>query len=460
MNAVAVLNEVAETFSRYVALPDGAADALALWCAHTHVFDVFDCSPRLSISSPDKRCGKTTLREVISLFVARPVLAENLTVAVLFRLIESNRPTVLADECDSWLRDNGDLRGMLNSGHRRTGKAYRCQGEGHAVRAFDVFAPVVLCGIGALPGTLHDRSIVIRLKRAKRDELQKRFDSRRTQHEQELCQKLVRFCADNRAALEACDPVLPPGLFNRLADNWRPLFAIANIAGGHWPQRMAVAFAKLTSNEDIDAQGIGVMLLADIQKVLHEKKKERIFSKALVDELCRMADRPWPEAHRGKPITETWLARRLRPYDVHSKDLRIGQGRAKGYEAADFAEAFERYLYSLRESKRDNVTSPINKGSDESFKRDGVEACHGTGTHESPENIDLSRCHASNSTRASLPFMITRKMDHDLRTLGYSGDEINKLTPAQAGIILERRQRSEKPTRSVSIIHGDGWIAA
>lgn len=460
VNAGEVLNELAETFSRYVALPDGAADALALWCAHTHVFDIFDCSPRLNISSPDKRCGKTTLREVISLFVPRPVLAENLTVAVLFRLIESKKPTVLADECDSWLRDNEELRGMLNSGHRRTGKAYRCQGEGHAIRAFDVFAPVVLCGIGALTGTLHDRSIVITLKRAKLGELRQRFDSRRTQDEQELCRKLARFCFDNCAALEACDPVLPPGLFNRLADNWRPLFAIADVAGGDWPQRVAVAFTKLTSNDDIDAQGVGVMLLADIRQVFSDAKTERIFSKVLVATLCAMTDRPWPEARNGHSISEVWLANHLKNFCIKPKTLRIGpKQRAKGYELVDFIEAFERYLPAPEISSRDIVTGQQKMASDEFTTRDNKESCHVIEEHESVENIDVSRCHASCSTTASVPFMITRKMENELRSLGYSADEINKLTPWQAGAILKRRQRSGNATRSVPIIHGDGWVA-
>src|SRR5207302_11302627 len=114
-----------------------------------------------------------------------------------------------------------------NSGLRRRGQAVRCEGETNKVRAFNVFAPVVLCGIGTLPGTLHDRSIVIRLERAKLGELSKRFDSRRVESEKELCRKLARFMADNTAALETCEPTLPECAFNRLADNWRPLFAIA-----------------------------------------------------------------------------------------------------------------------------------------------------------------------------------------------------------------------------------------
>jgi hypothetical protein len=108
--------------------------------------------------------------------------------------------------------------------------------------------------------------------------------------------------------LEACDPVLPSGAFNRLADNWRPLFTIAEIAGGDWPGRAADAFTKLTGKEDTDAQGIGTMLLADIRQAFSENHAERIFSKSLVETLCAMSDRQWPEAHRGKPIIETWLA--------------------------------------------------------------------------------------------------------------------------------------------------------
>jgi putative DNA primase/helicase len=128
VNGADVLDEAAMTFSKFVALPVGAADALALWVAHAHAFASFICSPRLNVSSPEKGCGKTTLRDVVAVMVPRPLLTENLSVAVLFRVIEAHKPTILADECDSWLRDNEELRGMLNSGHRRGGQALRCVG--------------------------------------------------------------------------------------------------------------------------------------------------------------------------------------------------------------------------------------------------------------------------------------------------------------------------------------------
>jgi putative DNA primase/helicase len=193
-----ILDAVSETFGRYVVLPDGAADMCALWCAHAHVYDVFPCSPRLNVRSAEPECGKTTLRDVMGLFVPRPVLTENLTVAVLFRLVNAHKPVLLVDEYDAWMRENEEIRGLLNAGHRRGAKVYRCEGDGNEVRAFDAYAPAMLCGIGALPGTLHDRSIVIHLERTKDGEVYFPFDSVKTEREQKLCRRLARFCADNR----------------------------------------------------------------------------------------------------------------------------------------------------------------------------------------------------------------------------------------------------------------------
>jgi putative DNA primase/helicase len=345
VNGAEVLKDVADTFLRYAVVPEGASDAIALWCAYAHRFEAFPCSPRLYITSPEKGCGKTTVRDVIALFVPRPLLIENVTVAVLFRLIQKHKPTLLADECDAWLRENEELRGILNAGHRRGGKVYRCEGDGNEVRGFDVYAPVVLVGLGKLPGTLFDRSIVIRLDRATKGELQARFDSDRVEKETELCRKVARFIADNAGRLEACDPKLPDGAFNRLADNWRPLFAIAEIAGGDWPQRVAVAFAKLTTSDDMDAQGIGTTLLADIRQVFEDAGTDKLSSATMCDSLAQIEGREWAEWGRArKPISTHQLAKLLCPFKVFPQPMRVGGESLRGYLLSDFTEAFARYL--------------------------------------------------------------------------------------------------------------------
>jgi hypothetical protein len=394
-----VLDQVSNVVSNYVALSASAADVLALWVAHAHIFDAFLCSPRLHVTSPEKQCGKTTLRDLLALLVPRPLPTENLTLAVLFRAVQAYRPTVLADECDAWLRENEDLRGLLNSGHRQGGRVFRCEGDSHELRGFNVFAPAVLCGIGALPGTLHDRSIVIRLERAKPGEVRHRFDSRKVATEQELCRQLARFTNDNRASIEECDPLLPPAAHNRVADNWRPLFVLAQIAGGDWLERIGRAFAQLVSNDDADAHGIGTMLLADIRDAFSHKTTDRLLSKELVRTLCSMKERPWPEARNGNEITENWLARRLRPFGITPKTLRTKTERAKGYERGDFLDAFERYLHQIAISEREerdkvmnssgsappaSVTSgPRVTGADGDglARNNGLSQCHGSSAH-------------------------------------------------------------------------------
>src|SRR5947208_109805 len=100
--------------------------------------------------------------------------------------------------------------------HKRGACAYRCEGEGRAVRSFKAFAPAVLAGIGHLPGTLHDRSIAIPLVKALPGEVRARFEAHRTEIETVLARKLARWAKDNFEALKACDPVLPATAFNRL----------------------------------------------------------------------------------------------------------------------------------------------------------------------------------------------------------------------------------------------------
>lgn len=127
------------------------------------------------------------------------------------------------------------------------------------------------------------------------------------------------------------------------------------------------AFAKLTSRDNSDTESIRRLVLADVRKVLTGEwplpaegeeaiPVERIFSKTLVEQLNAMADRPWPEAQRGRPISERWLARQLGHFDIGPQTLRIGPERAKGYEAGQFSNAFLRFLPVERDFIGDTVT--------------------------------------------------------------------------------------------------------
>src|SRR5205807_7830197 len=133
----------------------------------------------------------------------RPLRTENIKSAVLFRLVDQHQPALLLDEVDAYLPQSEELRGLLNAGHKRGACAYRCEGEGNAVRAFRAFAPAALAGIGSLPATLRDRSVLIPLFAADEGQITTRFDPLRTELETTLARKLARWASDNFEALAA-----------------------------------------------------------------------------------------------------------------------------------------------------------------------------------------------------------------------------------------------------------------
>jgi hypothetical protein len=266
-----------------------------------------------------------------------------MSTAVLFRITGYRGVTLLLDEVDAWLLTNEEMRGLLNAGHRRGGQVWRCETKG-GVRCYNVFAPVVLAGIGTLPDTLQDRSIVVRLTRAKPGEIKARFDSRRTSAEDQLRAKVARWAGDNYDRLESCSPALPREAQNRLADNWRPLFAVAEVAGGDWTRRAAEAFRLLNEDRFTLDQSIRVQLLSDIRALFARLHTDRIPSAALVHELSRLEGQPWAQYEGRRAISTHQVAHLLRGFDIRPRTVRFGTSTAKGYDVADFQDAFERFL--------------------------------------------------------------------------------------------------------------------
>ena len=223
-----LLNDQVTAFERYLALAPHSAYALALWVLHAFCLPIASSNPRLAITSPQKRCGKTTLVSVLSKLVPRPLAAANITPAAIYRAIEACTPTLLLDEADTFLRDNHELRGVLNSGHcRATAFVVRSVGDDHEPRCFATWCPMAIAAIGRLPPTLMDRSIIIEMRRSRDDEKVMRLRIDRTPDLDELAAKAARWTADHLQALRDFDPDVPVALDDRARDNWRPLLAIA-----------------------------------------------------------------------------------------------------------------------------------------------------------------------------------------------------------------------------------------
>jgi Protein of unknown function (DUF3631)/Bifunctional DNA primase/polymerase, N-terminal len=336
VDGVVLFNELTAALGRYLALPEGALEAMALWVVFTHAFDAAEVSPRLALLSPVPECGKTTALSILSRLVRKAMLASNFSPAVVFRAIDRDQPTLLMDEADTYLEQRGDeFRGILNSGHRRDAAVvWRTVGDKYVPKAFSTWAPMVIAAIGKLWQTLASRSIIIVMRRKRADESVRRYRPNRDGPLlDELARKCARWVKDNLQKLEGADPMMPKQLNNRAADNWRPLFAIADAIGGDCPGRARQAALVLSGDEAEVTPG--EQLLANIKKVLTQGPTDRISSKDLCEEVGRIC---------GVCVTQSWLAAMLRPFGIRPHTIRIGQSTPKGYEFKDFEDAFARYL--------------------------------------------------------------------------------------------------------------------
>lgn len=328
---------------RYVALPVTAAVTGALWVIFTYCHDLAVISPLLGITSPQRRCGKTTLLGVLTVLVRRPLPASNVSPAVVFRAVEKYNPTLIIDEADTFLRDNDELRGILNSGHTKpTAFVIRSQGEDHEPKIFSTWAPKAIALIGELQDTLADRAIVIPLRRRAPGErvTPLRLD-RITDEAETLRRQLRRWADDHAETLADMDPAVPKGLHDRECDNWRPLLAIAELAGPLVLQQARKAAVELSGGDD-DAPA--ELLLGDIRTLFTKRNADELSSEDIIETLVKMEDRPWPEWRRGLPLSKRGLARLLKPFDVRPKLIRHGDQVYRGYTLEAFTDVFSRYL--------------------------------------------------------------------------------------------------------------------
>ncbi len=355
-----LLDDVEQLLARFVAFPSvHARTATVLWAAHTHALDSFEHTPRLAFLSPEPGSGKTRALEVLELLTPNPVHAVNTSAAYLFRRVADvdNRPTILFDEADTVFgprasKDNEDVRGMLNAGHARGAVAGRCVVRGKTVDYEDLpaFCAVALAGLGDLPDTVMTRSIILRMRRRAPHERVEAFRKRQHGGEgEQLRDRLAEWASKVRPALADAWPDLPDGIEDRSADVWEPLLAVADAAGGAWPDRARAAAVAMVTEAAERPATLGVRLLGDLRVVFDQDDADVLFTETVLQRLIALDDSPWADL-RGKELDSRGLASRLGEYQtedgrrIASTTLRLGDRIAKGYRRADLHDAWQRYL--------------------------------------------------------------------------------------------------------------------
>ena len=160
---------------------------------------------------------------IVKRLAKKALAASSITTSALFRSIEKWTPTLLIDEADTFLKDNEELRGVLNSGHSRD-MAYvlRTNGDSMEPESFSTWCPKTIACIGKLSETLTDRSIELRLERKTGEDVVAKLRDATPADFERLPSQAMRWAIDNGDKVKAIRPAVPPSLNDRAADNWFP----------------------------------------------------------------------------------------------------------------------------------------------------------------------------------------------------------------------------------------------
>jgi putative DNA primase/helicase len=373
VNSSDLLSTIMAKLTEHVVLDPAGALSVALYTMLTYVVDDLQLCPILLLRSATKRSGKTTLLGLLLRLTYRALGVASISAAALYRVVDSLKPTLLLDEVDATLAQKTDtaeaLRGLLNAGNDRTSsRVLRCVGEEKEVVSFEAFGAKVLAGIGHIPDTMEDRAVVVELRRKLENEKVRRFSVLDDQSEfKEIRKKLVRWACDNRRALRTARPEMPFGMNDRASDNWSPLLAIADLAGGGWGKKARSAAIELSGGIRDDEQDIRFELLKDIRAIFEEEGDEAckaVTTSSLIKKLCQFEEAPWATFHRGEPINPRGLGRMLSPFGICSANLKISRDPAtgkdtvaRGYKRETFIDAWGRYLPlpATQEGKRREI---------------------------------------------------------------------------------------------------------
>ena len=390
-----LLDRVQAALARYVILPTAeAAIAVTLWIAATHAAPAWNTAARLVIRAPEKRCGKSRLLDVIEAMCHHPVMTVNASPSAIYRMIgaaHGDPPTILIDEADTIFGEHAgaheDLRGLLNAGHQRGRPALRWDINTRSVEELETYAMAALAGIGRLPDTIEDRAVIIRMRRRAPNETVRPYRLRRDAPAlKTLGDEVHHWVRSHHDRLIRAVPAMP--LEDRAADTWEALIAIADQAGGPWPNDARHAAVTLTEEAEADSDDtLATRLLADIRAALDDRSMMR--TEDLLAALKADLEAPWI-THGTNGLTPRALSSILKDFGISSRVMRFGGTQSRGYAANDFHDAWNRYLPPPPETPVTPVMPSQPQVSDHA-DRDGPPDCDSKQpSHPHPKRPDLT----------------------------------------------------------------------
>jgi Protein of unknown function (DUF3631) len=341
MTGSQVLDEAAAFVSRFAVFPSEAArDAVVLWAAHTHAVNAFNASPRLAVLSEGPASGKTRVLELVGMLSRDPCQEIDVTGPALVALMDQRQPTVLMDEVDTiWGTHGGSshasLRSVLNAGYKSGSTVSRRSG-GTYLRS-RIYGPIAFGGLGTLPPALLTRCVVIRMTPRKPEDIIESYYPRLHQPMgYAIGEALGSWVTSVTLDLASAWPTLPDGVQDRPAEIWESLLAVADAAGGTWPDRARAACVELVlGNRSEITISPGERILADLRDIW-KPSEDKLPTAEIITRLFALPGAPWasmwsPES-APRELSALLAVRMVRPVKIRVKDRTM-----QGYRRADFA---------------------------------------------------------------------------------------------------------------------------
>ncbi len=322
----------------------------------------------------------------------RPVHAVNCSPAYLFRKVSDpdGRPTILYDEIDTVFgpkaKDNEDIRGMLNAGHRKGAMAGRCVMRGKTVETEELpaYCPVAFAGLDDLPDTIMTRCVPVRMKRRAPHEHVEPWRQRINGPQGEELHERLREWSQT---VTPTWPMIPDEVTDRAADVWEALLSVAELAGDDWAKVARKSAVTLVADSGKATPSMGILLLRDLRKVFNDAHEDVLHTEDILHALAEMDESPWAVINRGEPLNKRGLSSRLGKYGIGPKVHRTTRGVFRGYSRAQFEDAWKRYpMPDLDEDTKGGVPPPdsnvtnVTSDSPETVVTDvTAESCHRCG---------------------------------------------------------------------------------
>jgi len=377
-----LLKAIIDTLKRFVIVGPDDRLLIALWTLLTYLIDCFSKLPVLRAISPMKRCGKSTLIDVLEQLVDKALVTATISPPSLFRLIEKYHPTVLMDEADVFAKDNEDLRGIINGGFERGRPAIRVNKETMEPEFFDTFGCKLLASIKSLHETIEDRSLFIEMQRKGRGEKIEELCDCPLASFLELRRKFKRWASDNADRIRDTRLIRPEALDSRSWNKWRPLLVIAKTIGGAWyKDACTAAISGALEGETEDQQSELVEILLRMRELFEEGEREGVFKARgakflstieILDGLNADEEASWADRKTGSKegLTAEVLAKHLRSLKIKSDRVTLApKKKVKGYYLDEsLGKVFERYLGSNPPSPPPPPPSSSSSSSEDDFE--------------------------------------------------------------------------------------------